>query len=113
VLAGAETLWELKESGCRTARSFAATILHRSTADATALAQVALQLVAFPQLAETAHRAGRHLHHLQAPPIAPKTSSSSPTSWPRSRQPDVDTTPVLEDQLAMLHPPEHTPPLVS
>jgi hypothetical protein len=43
VLAGAERSGDLAESGCRTARSFAATILRRSAADATALAQVALK----------------------------------------------------------------------
>ena len=57
VLAAAERSGDLKESGCRTARSFAATILRRSSADATAVAQVALNLVAFPRLAE-AYRAG-------------------------------------------------------
>jgi Domain of unknown function (DUF222) len=57
VLAAAERSGDLKDAGCRTARSFAATILRRSTADATAVAQVALHLVAFPQLA-AAYRAG-------------------------------------------------------
>jgi hypothetical protein len=57
VLAGAERSGDLAESGCRTARSFAATILRRSPTDATAVAQVALNLVAFPRLA-AAYRAG-------------------------------------------------------
>jgi len=57
VLASAERSGDLADSGCRTARSFAATILRRSTADASAVAQVALHLDAFPQLAE-AYRGG-------------------------------------------------------
>jgi hypothetical protein len=57
VLAAAERSGDLKDSGCRTARSFTTTILRRSGAEATAVAQVALHLVAFPQLA-AAYRAG-------------------------------------------------------
>lgn len=48
VLAAAERSGDLKDSGCRTTRAFAATILRRSAADASALAQVALNLAAFP-----------------------------------------------------------------
>jgi uncharacterized protein DUF222 len=66
VLASAERSGDLAESGCRTARSFAATILRRSAAEATALAQVALHLAAFPQLA-AAYRAGvAHTGNLRA-----------------------------------------------
>ena len=57
MLAEAKRSGDLAGSGCRTARSFAATILRRSSADASAVAQVALHLDAFPQLAE-AYRAG-------------------------------------------------------
>jgi hypothetical protein len=53
----AERSGELKDSGCRTARSFAATILRRSPEDASQVAKVALHLVAFPKLAG-AYRAG-------------------------------------------------------
>jgi hypothetical protein len=44
-------------SGCRTVRSFAMSILHRSAGDASGLAGVAVHLVAFPKLA-AAYQAG-------------------------------------------------------
>jgi len=58
ILAAAERSGEITDSGCRTARSFAATILRRSPEDASQVAKVALHLVAFPHLAQ-AYTAGR------------------------------------------------------
>src|SRR5262245_17411851 len=57
VLAAAERSGEIKDSGCRTVRSFASTILRRSVDDAAALAKLAHHLTAFPQLA-AAYSAG-------------------------------------------------------
>ncbi len=81
VLASAERSGDLADSGCRTARSFAATILRRSAADASAVAQVALHLDAFPRLAE-AYRAGLvhtgNLRTILRGSIAPRLRE-----WPR------------------------------
>ena len=53
----AERSGELKDSGCRTVRSFAATVLRRSVDDAAALAKLAHHLTVFPALA-AAYSAG-------------------------------------------------------
>ena len=58
VLAAAERIGEIKDSGCRTVRSFASTILRRSLDDAAAFAKLAHHLTVFPQLA-AAYSAGR------------------------------------------------------
>lgn len=57
MLVAAERSGELRDSGCGTVRSFATTILRRPVNDASALARLALHLVAFPKLA-AAYRAG-------------------------------------------------------
>ena len=66
VLVAAERSGEIKDSGCRTVRSFAATILRRSPEDASQVARVAHHLVAFPKLAN-AYKAGRvHTANMRA-----------------------------------------------
>lgn len=60
LLATSERSGELKDSGCATVRSFAATILRRSPEDASQMARLALQLVHLPRLAR-AYREG-HAH---------------------------------------------------
>jgi hypothetical protein len=57
LLADAERSGALKDSGCATVRSFAATVLRRSAADAAAFARTAHGLEAFPRLTE-AYQAG-------------------------------------------------------
>jgi len=57
VLVAAERSGELRDSGCGTVRSFATTVLRRSVSDSSAMARLALNLVAFPKLA-AAYRDG-------------------------------------------------------
>jgi hypothetical protein len=57
VLVAAERSGELKDSGCRSVRSFAATILRRGVNDSAAFAEAAHRLADFPKLAE-AYRTG-------------------------------------------------------
>jgi hypothetical protein len=58
VLVAAEHSGEITDTGCRSVRSFAASVLRRGVNDATLLAQLAHRLADFPQLAN-AYRAGR------------------------------------------------------
>ncbi|MDQ4086197.1 MAG: HNH endonuclease [Actinomycetota bacterium] len=66
VLAEAQRSGKLRDCGVRSVRGFAASILRRSVGDASMVAQVALRLVDFPQLAEV-YRDGRaHTANLRA-----------------------------------------------
>jgi len=66
LLIDAERSGTLADSGCQTARSFAASILRRSATDASAFAAVARHLVSFPKLAAAYADGSAHNGNMRA-----------------------------------------------